>query len=136
LIEGHTDAKGAEDYNQSRSERRAQPVKDWFVTNADIGAERIVTRGWGESRPVAPNEKTDGSDDPEGRQKNRRVDITVKTGFLPSPYSAGILLSKVGRAAWNRHRKGLCSRHQPGRQQQSRITKQAQDPLQFHDPAG
>jgi photosystem I P700 chlorophyll a apoprotein A2 len=39
----------------------------------------MTARGWGKSRPVVPNTKLDGSDDPDGRQKNRRVEITVKT---------------------------------------------------------
>jgi outer membrane protein OmpA-like peptidoglycan-associated protein len=39
----------------------------------------MTARGVGESAPVAPNEKPDGADDPEGRQKNRRVQITVNT---------------------------------------------------------
>jgi outer membrane protein OmpA-like peptidoglycan-associated protein len=37
----------------------------------------LETRGWGAKRPVAPNAKPDGSDDPEGRQKNRRVEIVI-----------------------------------------------------------
>ena len=39
----------------------------------------MTTRGWGRSRPVAPNTRPNGADDPEGRQKNRRVEITVRT---------------------------------------------------------
>jgi photosystem I P700 chlorophyll a apoprotein A2 len=39
---------------------------------------RFATRGFGAKKPVAPNTKPDGSDDPEGRQKNRRVEIIVK----------------------------------------------------------
>lgn len=38
----------------------------------------MATRGWGEKKPLAPNAKPDGKDDPEARQKNRRVEITVK----------------------------------------------------------
>jgi outer membrane protein OmpA-like peptidoglycan-associated protein len=38
----------------------------------------MQTRGWGAAKPVAPNKHPDGSDDPEGRQKNRRVEITIK----------------------------------------------------------
>jgi photosystem I P700 chlorophyll a apoprotein A2 len=38
----------------------------------------VTTQGLGEKQPVAPNNKPDGSDDPEGRQKNRRVEIKVK----------------------------------------------------------
>ncbi|MGH7357589.1 MAG: OmpA family protein, partial [Candidatus Rokuibacteriota bacterium] len=79
-IEGHTDGKGADDYNQTLSEQRAVSVKEWLVTNAQVDGADITTRGWGETKPVAPNAKTDGSDDPEGRAKNRRVEIVVRTG--------------------------------------------------------
>ena len=76
-IDGHTDAKGAELYNLKLSERRADAVRRWLASrNLDV---RISARGWGKAKPVAPNAKPDGSDDPAGRQKNRRVEITVKT---------------------------------------------------------
>ena len=80
VIEGHTDSKGADAYNQTLSEKRAASVQDWLVENAGIDPARLSTRGWGESKPVAPNTKPDGSDDPDGRQKNRRVEITLKKG--------------------------------------------------------
>lgn len=80
LIEGHTDSVGADAYNQTLSENRALAVKNWLVEKAGVEAARISTRGWGESKPVAPNTRPDGKDDPEGRQKNRRVEITVKKG--------------------------------------------------------
>lgn len=79
-IEGHTDAKGADDYNMKLSESRAASVKSWLVRNAGVDAGRITAYGRGETKPVAPNTKPDGSDDPEGRQKNRRVEITLKKG--------------------------------------------------------
>jgi photosystem I P700 chlorophyll a apoprotein A2 len=78
-IEGHTDSKGADAYNQALSERRAASVKTWLVGEGGIEATRIATAGLGETRPKLPNEKPDGSDDPDGRQQNRRVEITVKT---------------------------------------------------------
>lgn len=80
LIEGHTDNKGAHAYNMKLSQNRAEAVKKWLVDNAGIKPSRITTTGWGETKPVAPNRKPDGSDDPEGRQKNRRVEIVVKKG--------------------------------------------------------
>ena len=79
LIEGHTDSKGKDGYNLKLSDRRANSVKKWLVENAGADAGHIKTKGWGEAKPVAPNEKPDGSDDPDGRQKNRRVEITIKT---------------------------------------------------------
>jgi outer membrane protein OmpA-like peptidoglycan-associated protein len=77
LIEGHTDGKGTHPYNMKLSENRADAVKNWLVANASITGSRITTQGWGETKPVAPNKKPDGSDDPEGRQKNRRVEIVL-----------------------------------------------------------
>jgi len=79
LIEGHTDNKGDDAYNLKLSQRRADSVLAWLAKNAGIGKKRVKTKGWGEAKPVAPNEQPDGSDDPEGRQQNRRVEIVVKT---------------------------------------------------------
>jgi outer membrane protein OmpA-like peptidoglycan-associated protein len=76
-IEGHTDGKGADQYNQSLSERRAESVRRWLAENGV--STQMTSRGWGKRKPVAPNAKPDGSDDPTGRQKNRRVEITVRT---------------------------------------------------------
>jgi len=75
-IEGHTDAKGSDRYNQPLSERRAASVRGWLASQG-VG-NPITTRGWGASKPVAPNTKPGGGDDPKGRQKNRRVEITLK----------------------------------------------------------
>jgi outer membrane protein OmpA-like peptidoglycan-associated protein len=77
LIEGHTDGKGNDQYNQKLSERRADSVRSWLAAHG-VGAA-MTTHGWGKSRPVAPNTKPNGADDPDGRQKNRRVEITVRT---------------------------------------------------------
>lgn len=79
LVEGHTDGKGTHAYNLTLSNNRAAAVKKWLVENGNINASRITTKGWGETKPVAPNKKPDGSDDPEGRQKNRRVELTLTT---------------------------------------------------------
>jgi outer membrane protein OmpA-like peptidoglycan-associated protein len=79
-IEGHTDGKGADAYNQTLSEQRAASVKQWLVSNAPLDGSNITVRGWGESKPIAHNTKPDGSDDPEGRAKNRRVEIVVRKG--------------------------------------------------------
>ena len=77
-IEGHTDAKGSDAYNQKLSERRANAVRQWLVTEHGLKEAKLVVRGFGAKNPVAPNRKPDGSDDPEGRQKNRRVEIVVR----------------------------------------------------------
>jgi outer membrane protein OmpA-like peptidoglycan-associated protein len=78
VVEGHTDAKGADAYNQTLSERRAQTVKDWLVKRGALPATTTV-QGWGKRRPVAPNTEPDGSDNPAGRQKNRRVAVVLDT---------------------------------------------------------
>jgi len=78
LVEGFTDSKGSDDYNLDLSDRRAIAVKDWLMTKGGVVRATITTRGWGEAKPVAPNTNPDGSDNPEGRMQNRRVEITVK----------------------------------------------------------
>jgi outer membrane protein OmpA-like peptidoglycan-associated protein len=76
-IEGHTDGKGSATYNQKLSLRRAASVKTWLTTHG-LGNMKFTTEGFGATKPIAPNEKPDGSDDPVGRQKNRRVEIVIK----------------------------------------------------------
>lgn len=76
-IEGHTDAKGSPEYNQGLSQRRAESVRGWLAANGNVKGVRFETKGFGAQRPVAPNAKPDGSDDPDGRQKNRRVEIVI-----------------------------------------------------------
>src|SRR6267143_5992961 len=75
-IGGHTDGKGGKEYNQKLSERRANSVKTWLVGHG--ASNEMNTQGFGDTKPVAANTKPNGSDDPEGRQKNRRVEITLK----------------------------------------------------------
>jgi outer membrane protein OmpA-like peptidoglycan-associated protein len=75
-IEGHTDSKGDDGYNQKLSERRAESVRKFLAAQGATLA--MSTRGWGEKKPIAPNARPDGKDDPEGRRKNRRVEITVQ----------------------------------------------------------
>jgi outer membrane protein OmpA-like peptidoglycan-associated protein len=79
LIEGHTDGKGTHPYNIKLSENRASAVKQWLVANAGVQPSRIKTTGLGETKPVAPNANPDGSDNPQGRQKNRPVELTLQT---------------------------------------------------------
>lgn len=75
-IEGHTDSKGDDAYNERLSQRRAESVRQWFIRQG-FGSRGLTTRGFGETQPVAPNTKPDGRDDPEGRRKNRRVEIVI-----------------------------------------------------------
>ena len=82
-IEGQTDAIGSDADNQALSERRAAAVRG--ALEAALGSGYQYTSvGFGETRPVAPNTKPDGSDDPDGRALNRRVEI--RTGSAePGP---------------------------------------------------
>ncbi len=79
-IEGYTDAKGSDPYNQRLSEQRANSVKIWLISKAHLKTTKFATRGFGAKNPVAPNTKPDGSDNPDGRQKNRRVEIVIQKG--------------------------------------------------------
>jgi outer membrane protein OmpA-like peptidoglycan-associated protein len=74
-IEGHTDSKGVHSYNQTLSDRRAVSVQKWLIGHEGLKKMKFVALGFAETRPVAPNTKPDGSDDSDGRQKNRRVEI-------------------------------------------------------------
>ncbi|MCS4236745.1 OmpA family protein [Stenotrophomonas rhizophila] len=77
-VAGHTDSKGTDAYNQKLSERRATTVYDYLTKNG-VSASRLVGPiGYGESRPIAPNTNPDGSDNPEGRAKNRRTELNVQ----------------------------------------------------------
>jgi len=77
VIEGYTDSVGTTEYNQQLSEKRARAVADWFQGHGFLSASRTV--GYGKNKPVAPNAKPDGSDNPEGREKNRRVEVVIDT---------------------------------------------------------
>jgi outer membrane protein OmpA-like peptidoglycan-associated protein len=77
-IEGHTDGKGGDAYNMKLSEARARTVRDWLGAHGAIPSATPI-KGYGKRMPVAPNVAPDGSDDPEGRQKNRRVEIVFET---------------------------------------------------------
>lgn len=79
VIEGHTDAVGTHAHNMKLSDDRAASVKNWLVQNAGVQGSRVTTKGWGETKPIAPNKNKNGSDNPAGRQKNRRVEITLTT---------------------------------------------------------
>jgi outer membrane protein OmpA-like peptidoglycan-associated protein len=76
-ILGYTDGKGSAAYNQALSERRARSVETWFVDKDGLRHVDFATQGFGARDPVAPNTKPDGSDNPQGRQKNRRVEIVI-----------------------------------------------------------
>ncbi|WP_373796922.1 OmpA family protein [Neisseria dentiae] len=75
LITGHTDSKGSEAYNKKLSLARAEAVKQWFEKHG-LHYD-YQTDGKGAADPIAPNTNEDGSDNPEGRAKNRRVEIVI-----------------------------------------------------------
>jgi outer membrane protein OmpA-like peptidoglycan-associated protein len=70
-VQGHTDTTGARAYNMSLSSGRADAVRAYLIEKFDIKPERIVSRGYGPSRPMTSN------DTRLGREQNRRVDIKV-----------------------------------------------------------
>jgi outer membrane protein OmpA-like peptidoglycan-associated protein len=70
LIEGHTDNTGSDEHNMALSKDRAQAVA-FYMATLEVNSARFSTAGYGETQPIVTN------DTPEGRQKNRRVDIAV-----------------------------------------------------------
>lgn len=79
-IHGHTDSKGSYSYNLNLSQRRAETVAVWLSQHG-VDSHLFSVAGFGESKPIAPNNKPNGEDDPEGRQKNRRVDVLLSNTF-------------------------------------------------------
>jgi OOP family OmpA-OmpF porin len=71
-VGGHTDSQGAEKFNETLSKQRAESVKSWLTSHySKINSRNLVTKGYGESKPIAPN------DTPEGMAQNRRVTFTL-----------------------------------------------------------
>lgn len=82
-IEGHTDSDGSSRLNLQLSQRRAMAVKNELVDVKQIATERIVhVEGYGETRPIAPNTT------PEGKAKNRRVEIKIVPGKTKTEHSS------------------------------------------------
>lgn len=73
-ITGHTDARGNDTYNIRLSQSRAESVKQRLVA-LGVPEPQVETTGMGKAQPLGPNQKADGSDDPEGRSRNRRAEI-------------------------------------------------------------
>ena len=76
-VYGHTDSISDEAFNQTLSEQRAKAVVDELKKNGATTA--LDWQGFGESQPIAPNTNDDGTDNPAGRQANRRVEIFIPT---------------------------------------------------------
>lgn len=73
-IGGHTDSTGGAALNMRLSKQRADSVMKYLIKQG-VDSDRLSTVGYGETRPIAPNTKPDGSDNPAGRAQNRRVEI-------------------------------------------------------------
>ncbi|WP_022850056.1 OmpA family protein [Limisalsivibrio acetivorans] len=74
-IQGHTDSIGTEEYNKALSERRAEAVMKKLTGEFGIAEERLSSIGYGEEQPIADNSN------PEGRQKNRRIETKLLTKY-------------------------------------------------------
>ncbi|GAA4636969.1 hypothetical protein GCM10023196_088940 [Actinoallomurus vinaceus] len=74
-VAGFTDAIGSPAHNRTLSKQRAEAVRAELARHVKV---TITAVGYGEARPVAPNRTPDGKDDPVGRAKNRRVEISYK----------------------------------------------------------
>ncbi len=81
-VEGHTDDKGSNAYNLELSQARAETVADILVLSR-IPESRVHVRAFGESRPVASNSLPNGKDNPEGRSRNRRVELIIEADSTP-----------------------------------------------------
>lgn len=89
-LRGHSDSRGYDGDNLVASRRRAEAVRD-YLESRGVARNRMTVIALGETRPVAPNARPDGSDDPEGRARNRRVEIHVEPPVAttaPAPASA------------------------------------------------
>lgn len=75
-VSSHTDSVGNKKYNKELSQERAENVVNYLI-NKGISSERLVARGYGSEHPVAPNSNPDGSDNPAGREKNRRTEFKI-----------------------------------------------------------
>ena len=78
IIEGHTDAYGGDDFNQTLSQERAESVKQYMINAMRIQSFRLIATGYGETRPIASNETE------AGRQRNRRIDIVIRPNLEAS----------------------------------------------------
>ncbi|PUZ28729.1 hypothetical protein DCC81_04385 [Chitinophaga parva] len=75
-MSAHTDSKGKDAYNMKLSQARAQSCVDYLVSKG-VPVSRLIARGYGKTRPVAPNTLPNGKDNPAGRALNRRTEFKV-----------------------------------------------------------
>ncbi|WP_344873164.1 OmpA family protein [Nonomuraea antimicrobica] len=97
-VNGHTDGIGTDSANQILSEERAAAVRQVLQPSLGDGFT-YQAKGHGESEPVAPNTKPDGSDDSSGRAQNRRVEVQVEGESTVQPAETGGELSDAGLVA-------------------------------------
>lgn len=76
-LEGHADAIGSDAYNTELSRRRATAVAEELMAHG-VRRGRVAVEAYGEQRPVAPNTNADGTDNPAGRARNRRVEAVIQ----------------------------------------------------------
>ncbi len=76
-IAGHTDSIGTEEANLALAKRRADAVRSWLIDNAGVSPDLLTTVSMGETQPIAANLQENGSDNPDGRSKNRRVEFHI-----------------------------------------------------------
>jgi len=82
-MSSHTDSIGSVEYNINLSQRRATSTVNYLIKKG-IPAERLVAKGYGESKPIARNTNRDGTDNPDGRQRNRRTEFKIlEIGIRP-----------------------------------------------------
>jgi len=75
-LSAHTDSKGTDTYNDRLSQARAESVMKYLMSKG-IDASRLEAKGYGETAPLASNTNDDGTDNPDGRQKNRRTEFKI-----------------------------------------------------------
>lgn len=80
-VRGHTDALGSDQYNMNLSNKRSEAAIK-YLSKKGVEAARLQPKALGEAEPAAENAKTDGSDNPEGRALNRRVEFKIVNGTL------------------------------------------------------
>lgn len=75
-LSSHTDSIGSLDYNLELSQRRAESSVNYLIQHG-ISPDRLVAKGYGENKPIARNTNPDGTDNPAGRDKNRRTEFKI-----------------------------------------------------------
>jgi outer membrane protein OmpA-like peptidoglycan-associated protein len=82
-LSSHTDSIATVEYNMDLSQRRAESAVNYLVQSG-ISPDRLVAKGYGELRPIARNTNPDGTDNPKGRDRNRRTEFKIlEVGVIP-----------------------------------------------------